>query len=114
MDQEGCMKMKHYKELTKENFKDEILNKSKLSVIDFWASWCGPCQMLAPVFESVSEEFEDVDFYKVNADSEPDLVMQFGVKSIPTLAFIKDNKTVDISIGLISKEELLDFIKRNK
>lgn len=106
--------MSKAKELTRENFKEEVLGKSRLSVIDFWAVWCGPCQMLAPVFDSVMDEFDDVDFYKVNADSEPDLIMQFGVKSIPTLAFIKDDKTVDISIGLISREELIDFIKRNK
>lgn len=102
------------KELTGESFKTEVLGKTTLSVVDFWATWCGPCQMLSPVVEQVASEYPDIDFYKVNVDEEHGLAMQFGVQSIPTLAFIKDNKTVDLSIGLISKEELEDFIRRNK
>ena len=58
--------------------------------------------------------FENVNFFKVNVDEEPELTMQFGIKSIPTLAFIKDGKTLDISIGLVSKDELVDFVKRNQ
>lgn len=106
--------MSNIRALTTAEFKQAVLEQSNLSVIDFWATWCGPCQMLAPVVDEVSKEFEDVNFYKVNVDEEPDLTMQFGIKSIPTLAFIKDGKTVDISIGLISKDELMDFVKRNK
>lgn len=106
--------MSNIRALTTAEFKQAVLEQSNLSVIDFWATWCGPCQMLAPVVDEVSKEFEDVNFYKVNVDEEPDLTMQFGIKSIPTLAFIKDGKTLDISIGLISKDELVDFVKRNK
>ena len=106
--------MSKVKTLTGESFKTEVLGKSTLSVVDFWATWCGPCQMLSPIVEEVSAEYEDVDFYKVNVDEEHRLAMQFGIQSIPTLAFIKDDKTVDLSIGLISKEELIDFIRRNK
>ena len=106
--------MSNIRALTTAEFKQAVLEQSNLSVIDFWATWCGPCQMLAPVVDEVSKEFEDVNFYKVNVDEEPDLTMQCGIKSIPTLAFIKDGKTLDISIGLISKDELVDFVKRNK
>lgn len=106
--------MSNIKALTTAEFKEAVLEQSNLSVVDFWATWCGPCQMLSPVVDEVSKEFDDVNFFKVNVDEEPELTMQFGVKSIPTLAFIKDGKTLDISIGLISKDELVDFVKRNK
>lgn len=106
--------MSNIKVLTTAEFKEAVLEQSNLSVVDFWATWCGPCQMLSPVVDEVSKEFKDVNFYKVNVDEEPELTMQFGIKSIPTLAFIKDGKTLDISIGLISKDELIDFVKRNK
>jgi len=106
--------MSNMKALTTAEFKEAVLEQSNLSVVDFWATWCGPCQMLSPVVDEVSKEFDDVNFYKVNVDEEPELTMQFGIKSIPTLAFIKDGKTLDISIGLISKDELVDFVKRNK
>lgn len=106
--------MSNIKALTTAEFKEAVLEQSNLSVVDFWATWCGPCQMLSPVVDEVSKEFDDVNFFKVNVDEEPELTMQFGIKSIPTLAFIKDGKTLDISIGLISKDELVDFVKRNK
>lgn len=106
--------MSNIRALTTAEFKEAVLEQSNLSVIDFWATWCGPCQMLSPIVDEVSKEYEDVNFYKVNVDEEPELTMQFGIKSIPTLAFIKDGKTLDISIGLISKDELVDFVKRNK
>ena len=106
--------MSEIKALTADGFKEEVLGSKKLSVIDFWATWCGPCQMLSPIVDEVSKEYDDVNFYKVNVDEQPDLTMQFQVRSIPTLAFIKDDKTVDLSIGLISKEELKDFIDKNK
>lgn len=105
--------MSNIRALTTAEFKEAVLEQSNLSVIDFWATWCGPCQMLSPIVDEVSKEYGDVNFYKVNVDEEPELTMQFGIKSIPTLAFIKDGKTLDISIGLISKDELVDFVKRN-
>lgn len=101
-------------ELTKDNFKSEVLDKDYLIVIDFWATWCGPCQMLSPIVDELSEEFSDVKFCKINVDEQPDLAMQFGIKSIPTLIFMKNSKTVDISIGLVTKEELSEIIGRSK
>lgn len=101
-------------EVTKENFKDEVLEKDYLVVIDFWATWCGPCQMLSPIVDQLSQEITDVKFCKINVDEQPDLTMQFGIKSIPTLVFIKNSEKVDLSIGLISKEELEESIGRLK
>lgn len=98
--------------ITKDNFKEEVLDKDYLTILDFWASWCGPCQMLSPIVEELCKEFPNVKFGKVNTDEEPDLAMQFGIRSIPTLAFIKKSKTEDVSIGLVSKEELEDMIRR--
>lgn len=106
--------MSQIKELTKATFQSEIMGKSTLSVIDFWAAWCGPCQMLSPIVDQVSQKYEDVDFYKVNIDEEQELAMQFNVQSIPTLAFIKDGKTVDLSVGLISAEQLEKLLEQAK
>ena len=106
--------MSNIRALKTAEFKTAVLEQSNLSVIDFWATWCGPCQMLSPIVDEVSKDFENVNFFKVNVDEEPELTMQFGIKSIPTLAFIKDGKTLDISIGLVSKDELVDFVKRNQ
>ena len=106
--------MSKIKNLTKESFQEEVLNKEHLVIIDFWATWCGPCQMLAPILEEVSELFDDVAFYKVNVDEQPELTMQFGIKNIPTIAFVKNNKTVDLSIGLIGTDELEQNIRRLK
>ena len=100
--------------LTKEIFHEAVLNTDRLVVIDFWATWCGPCQMLSPVVEEVSTLFDDVKFYKVNVDEQPELTMQFKIKNIPTLVFIKDSKTVDISIGYVGKDELEQCIRRLK
>ena len=101
-------------EVTKENFKEEVLEKDYLVVIDFWATWCGPCQMLSPIVEELSAEIDDVKFCKVNVDEQPDLAVQFGIKSIPTLVFMKNSEKVDLSIGLVSKEELVETIRRLK
>lgn len=98
--------------ITKENFKEEVLEKDYLVILDFWAVWCGPCQMLSPIVEELSKEFTNVKFGKVNTVKEPDLAMQFGIRNIPTLAFIKHSKTEDLSIGLVSEEELRDMIRR--
>lgn len=98
--------------ITKNNFKEEVLEKDYLVILDFWATWCGPCQMLSPIVEELSKEFTNVKFGKVNTDEEPDLAMQFGIRNIPTLAFIKQSKTEDLSIGLVSEEELKDMIRR--
>lgn len=99
-------------EITKNNFKEEVLEKDYLVIIDFWAAWCGPCQMLSPIIDELCKEYTNVKFGKVNTVDEPDLAMQFGIRNIPTVAFIRNSKTEDLSIGLVSKEELKDMIRR--
>ena len=100
--------------ITKENFKAEVEDYSGLVVIDLWASWCGPCRMMAPVFESVAAELSDVKFGKINVDEEPELTRMFNVQSIPTVALVKDNTFVDMLVGYVTKEKLMEFIEVNK
>ena len=100
--------------LTKDNFKAEVESYSGLVAIDLWATWCGPCRMLAPVFEQLSLEYPDVKFCKINVDEEPELTKMFNVQSIPTVALVKDNTFVDLLVGYVPKEKLAAFIEENK
>ena len=100
--------------LTKDNFKTEVEEFSGLVAIDLWATWCGPCRMMAPVFEEVSKDFPDVKFCKINVDEEPELTRMFNVTSIPTIALVKDNTFVDLLVGYVNKEKLAEFIEVNR
>ena len=100
--------------LTEESFKNEIEEAKGLAVIDFYADWCGPCRMLAPIFEELAGEYTDVKFCKVNVDEQPSLAKKFNVTSIPMVAFVKDNTFVDISVGYVPKEKLAKLIEDNK
>ena len=97
--------------VTKDNFTAEVVNSDKTVLIDFWASWCGPCRMLSPIVDSIAEERTDIKVCKVNIDEEPDLAREFRVMSIPTLVVLKGGKTVNTSVGVVSKEQILDLIK---
>ena len=99
------------KNLNKNNFDELIKNSEKLVLVDFWSVWCGPCKMLGPVVEELSEECDDVVFAKVNVDENPDLASQFGIMSIPTLILFKNGEKAGVSVGYKSKDELKDFIK---
>lgn len=97
--------------LTSENFEQEVLKSEKPVLVDFWAVWCGPCQMLAPTVAEIAEEYSDkVKVGKVNVDDEMELAQNFGIQSIPTLILFKDGKAHKTSIGLLSKQEILDLI----
>lgn len=92
------------KELTKSNFDEAIHQGEKLVVVDFWAAWCGPCRMMEPVLEELSEELGSViDFCKLNVDGYPDIAMKYGVRNIPTMLFFKDGEIVDKAVGAMTK-----------
>lgn len=97
--------------LTVENFEQEVKNSDKPVLVDFWASWCGPCQMLSPLVDQVAEEVDSVKVCKVNVDEQPDLAASFAVMSIPTLILFKNGEVVKKSVGAIPKSQILDFIR---
>lgn len=97
--------------ITKDNFEEKVLNNKKTVLIDFWASWCGPCKMLSPIVSEIAEENSDIDVGKINVDEEAELSLEFSIMSIPTLIVFKDGKAVKKSIGLVSKQEILELIK---
>jgi len=96
--------------LTKDNFIKEVEEYKGLVVIDLWATWCGPCLMLAPTIDELEKEMPEVKFCKINVDDERELAMQFKIQSIPTVALVKDNTFLDMSVGLVPKEKLKKFI----
>lgn len=98
-------------DLTKENFQAEITKSDNPVLVDFWAVWCGPCQMMAPILHELETEMPDVQIGKVNVDEQMDLARQFRVVSIPTLIIFKNGQEVQRMVGVTSKEELKDALK---
>lgn len=98
-------------DLTKENFQAEITKSDKPVLVDFWAVWCGPCQMMEPILHELEAEMPDVQIGKVNVDEQMDLARQFRVVSIPTLIIFKNGQEVQRMVGVTSKEELKDALK---
>ena len=93
---------------------DELLVSEKLVIVDFWATWCGPCRMLSPLLDEVEAEMEDkVEVVKVNVDDADEIAMRFRIMSIPTLLFFKDGAMVDRSVGAMPKSALVDKINAN-
>ncbi len=94
-------------EFTDSNFQTEVINSDKLTVVDFWAEWCGPCRAIGPVIEELSKEYQGkVNVGKVNVDINPNISMNYGITSIPAILFIKDGKVVDKQIGAVPKSML--------
>lgn len=96
--------------ITKENFEQEVLQSTKPVLLDFWASWCGPCRMLSPIVDEVAEERTDVKVGKVNVDEQPELAGEFGVMSIPTLLVFEQGKLVRQAVGARPKAGVLDLL----
>ena len=96
--------------VTHHNFTQEVLECSQLVLVDFWASWCGPCRMIAPTLDEISEEREDIKVVKINVDEEPELANQFGVASIPTLFVIQNGKVTAQSLGVKPKAKILAML----
>ncbi len=98
--------------ITKENFENEVMKSDKPLLIDFWATWCGPCRMLAPIVEEIANEYGGkIKVGKVNVDDEPELAGAFRVASIPTVVVMKNGKIVNQSVGYRPKEDLVKMLE---
>lgn len=96
--------------ITRQNFKQEVINSDKPVLIDFWAPWCGPCRVIGPIVEQVAEENDAVKVGKVNVDEQPELAQAFGVMSIPTLVVMKNGEVTNRVVGVQTKRAILSMI----
>ena len=96
--------------INKNNFRNEVLDSEKPVLLDFWASWCGPCRMVSPIVDEIAAERNDIKVGKVNVDEQPELAGQFGVMNIPTLVVIKGGKVVNQMVGARPKSQILAML----
>jgi len=96
--------------ITVNNFNEEVINSDRPVLLDFWASWCGPCRMLSPIVDEVAEERSDVKVGKINVDEESELARRFGVMTIPTLVVMDKGKVLSQSVGVRPKQQILNML----
>lgn len=100
------------KKIEKEDFEKEVLKNSKMVVVDFFATWCGPCQLLMPVLEEISKERDDFDIIEIDVDKAQDLAMQYDIEAVPTMIIFKNGTAIDRIGGYYAKDELEEELKR--
>ena len=101
-------------EINDSNFDQEVMKSDKLTLVDFWAPWCGPCKMIGPVMDELSKDYDGkVKFTKVNVDDNPSTASSFGIRGIPTIVFVKNGEVVDQVVGAVPKSELEKAIKES-
>lgn len=96
--------------ITKDNFQQEVMNSEKPVLLDFWAAWCGPCRMVAPVLDEIAAEHPEIKVGKINVDEEPSLANEFAVMSIPSLFVLKDGEVVSQAVGARPKDQILAML----
>jgi thioredoxin 1 len=96
--------------INKNNFNEEVLRSDRPVLLDFWASWCGPCRMVGPILDEIAEEREDIKVCKINIDEEPDLANEYQIMSIPSLMVLRDGKIVNRSVGAKPKAQILEML----
>ena len=96
--------------ITKENFQSEVVQSDNPVLLDFWATWCGPCRMVSPIVDQIADERSDIKVGKINVDEQPELAQQFRIISIPTLVVMKDGQIANKAVGAMPKEEILALL----
>lgn len=96
--------------ITKENFENEVLHSDQPVLLDFWASWCGPCRMVSPIVDEIAEERTDIKVGKINVDEQSELAQQFGIMSIPTLVVMQNGQIANKAVGALPKENILALL----
>lgn len=99
-------------DVNRDNFDEEVLNFNGRVLVDFWAEWCGPCMMLSPLVDEVSDELDDVKFCKVNCDEARDLALEYGIMTIPNLLLFENGELINQSVGYIEKQDIIDFVTK--